>query len=86
MKSPSISPRCRFILTLLAGAGVLPGLVPALWYAGAQVDDARAREAIWAAWPHGESVSRERHRARSVLVVAQVAVAGLGAGSAKARG
>ncbi|HTT25079.1 MAG TPA: ABC transporter permease [Candidatus Sulfotelmatobacter sp.] len=58
-----------FTLVLSAGSGLLFGLIPALKYAGA-----RSAAALQSAG-RTISVSRERHRARNLLVVGQVAMA-----------
>jgi predicted permease len=58
-----------FTLVISLGAGLLFGLIPALKYAGPQVSQTlqSAGRTI--------SVSRERHRARNLLVIGQVAMA-----------
>jgi predicted permease len=58
-----------FILALSVLSGLLFGLIPALKYAGPRISLALRSAGRTA------SVSRERHRARSFLVVAQVALA-----------
>jgi predicted permease len=58
-----------FTLALSVLSGLLLGLVPAWKYAGPRISTALQRAARTA------SVSRERHRARNVLVIAQVALA-----------
>jgi predicted permease len=58
-----------FTLTLSVLAGVFPGLIPALRCAGSRISTALRSAGRTA------SVSRERHRARNILVVAQVAIA-----------
>ncbi len=58
-----------FTLALSVLAGLLLGLIPALKYAGTRIS-ASLRSAGRTA-----SASRERHRARNLLVVAQVAIA-----------
>jgi predicted permease len=66
----SIDPRALgFTLVLSLLSGLFFGLIPALKYAGPGIS-AALRSA-----GRGASVSRERHRARNVLVVAQVAMA-----------
>ncbi|HEX6895242.1 MAG TPA: ABC transporter permease, partial [Bryobacteraceae bacterium] len=66
----AIDPRAigfTFLLSLLAG--LFSGLIPALKYAGPQIADSFRSSA------RTFSMSRDRHRARNVLVVAQVAIA-----------
>jgi predicted permease len=58
-----------FTLALSVLAGLLLGLVPAFKYAGPRISAALQSAGRTA------SVSRERHRARNVLVIAQVAIA-----------
>jgi predicted permease len=58
-----------FTLMLSALSGLLLGLVPALKYAGPRISSALRSAGRTA------SVSRDRHRARNVLAVAQVAMA-----------
>jgi len=58
-----------FTLALSVLSGLLLGLIPALKYAGPRISAALQSAGRTA------SVSRERHRARNVLVVAQVAIA-----------
>src|SRR5215471_2123078 len=58
-----------FTLALSVLSGLFLGLVPALKYAGPRISAALQSAGRTA------SVSRERHRARNVLVVAQVAIA-----------
>ena len=58
-----------FTLMLSVLAGLFLGLTPALKYAGSRISGALASSGRTA------SVSRERHRARNVLVVGQVAIA-----------
>jgi len=58
-----------FTLILSALSGLFLGLVPALKYAGPRISSALRSAGRTA------SVSRDRHRARNVLVVAQVAMA-----------
>ena len=58
-----------FVLALSVVSGLLFGLIPALKYAGPRISLALRSAGRTA------SVSRERHRARSLLVVAQVALA-----------
>jgi predicted permease len=66
----AIDPRAiGFTLVLSLLSGIFFGLIPALKYAGSGISTA-LRSAGRAA-----SVSRERHRARNLLVVAQVAMA-----------
>ena len=73
----SIDPRTLgFTLALSVLSGLLFGLIPALKYAGPRISLALRSAGRTA------SVSRERHRARSFLVVAQVAH---GAGAAGER-
>lgn len=66
----SLDPRALgFTLVLSLLSGLLFGLIPALKYAGPGIS-AALRSA-----GRGASISRERHRARNLLVVAQVAMA-----------
>jgi predicted permease len=58
-----------FTLALSVLSGLFLGLIPALKYAGRRISPALRSAGRTA------SVSRERHRARNVLVVAQVAIA-----------
>jgi predicted permease len=59
----------RFTLALSVLSGLLLGVVPALKYAGRRISVALGSAGRTA------SVSRERHHARNILVVAQVAIA-----------
>jgi predicted permease len=66
----SMNPRAllfAFVVSLLSG--VVLGLIPALKYAGPRVAHALRSAG------RGASLSRERHRARNLLVIAQVALA-----------
>ena len=66
----SIDPRAlAFTAAVSLGSGLLFGLIPALKYAGPRISMALGSAGRTA------SVSRERHRARNLLVVAQVAMA-----------
>jgi hypothetical protein len=58
-----------FTLALSVSSGLFLGLVPALKYGGPRISAALQSTG------RAASVSRERHRARNVLVVAQVAIA-----------
>ena len=58
-----------FTLALSVGSGLFLGLIPALKYAGPRISTALRSAG------RGASLSRERHRARNLLVVAQVAMA-----------
>ena len=60
---------CGFALMLSVLSGLFLGLVPAFRYAGPRIS------ATLQSAGRTASVSRERHRARNVLVVAQVAIA-----------
>uniref|UniRef100_Q021V1 Permease n=1 Tax=Solibacter usitatus (strain Ellin6076) TaxID=234267 RepID=Q021V1_SOLUE len=63
------APAFAFTLVLSALAGLFLGLIPAFKYAGPRISGALQSAGRTA------SVSRRRHRARNVLVVAQVAIA-----------
>src|SRR5260370_36552644 len=66
----SIDPRTLwFTLALSVLSGLLLGLIPALKYGGGRISNVLRSAGRTA------SVSRERHRARNLLVVAQVALA-----------
>jgi predicted permease len=66
----SIDPRVLlFALVISVLAGLVLGLVPALKYAGPRIADSLRGAG------RGAGLSRERHRARNLLVVAQVAMA-----------
>jgi predicted permease len=66
----SIDPRVLlFALVVSVLAGSVLGLIPALKYAGPRIADSLRSAG------RGASLSRERHRARNLLVVAQVAMA-----------
>jgi predicted permease len=58
-----------FTFAISLGAGLLFGLIPASKYAGTRV------AAVLSSGGRSQSASRERHRARNLLVVAQVALA-----------
>ncbi len=65
-----LDPRAlAFASAISLGSGLLFGLIPALKYSGPRISDALRASG------RGASDSRERHRARNVLVVAQVALA-----------
>ena len=69
MRSGSTGERSVFALVISLGAGLVFGLLPALKYAGTRIATSLGGAG------RTSTATRERHRARNALVVAQVALA-----------